>query len=106
MFNIPAIGTEQGVESTLCGMMEDKSYGHLKVDRGSPDPRPPNGEAGSPGSSIDSDAAQRNCRPHTSEAQPLLSDRAVFSRAAPRHQRRRCGQVGRGRQPASSWSSR
>jgi len=41
MFNIPAIGTEQGVESTLCGMMEDKSYGHLKVDRGSPDPRPP-----------------------------------------------------------------
>ena len=74
MFNIPAIGTEQGVESTLRGMMEDKSYGHLKVDHGSPDPRPPGGEAGS---SIDSAAAHRNCRPHTSEAQPLLSDRPV-----------------------------
>lgn len=40
MFDIPPIGTEQGVERTLRDMMEDKGYGHLNVSHGPDDEAP------------------------------------------------------------------
>jgi hypothetical protein len=41
--DVPAIGTEQGVERTVRDVMQDKSYGYLHVQTGPGDGRPPKG---------------------------------------------------------------